>query len=1292
MGDTEISIEELVAQAMALREAATAEVEPVTAPPAAAPPARVGGHEEAAAVLGWFDPDTLRPTTSSADGAGLDALLRSAIHVVDDQGEDALSISSNRRVAVLRHLRESGRLRRALAANTASPGDRLHQLIRVLVTGGVVEIADQSLPDLHSLALVCDWLRDAGFEDLPDLVRLRDRIDLLTLLEPLELLAGPEFVGRKAELAVIADFLGREQTAPAGTRRGRSRTTAHQQADTRLLVLYGPGGIGKSTLVARFLLDLGGRDTPAASRVPFAYLDFDRPSVEATNQCLILLIEMLAQIGVEFPDAKASCNRIREDWARVLEVPRGKRHFSLPRAVDELVTMLQQLDLARRGFVLVLDTFEVVQYRSSEEVATVLRLIDLLVEKLPAEARVVVAGRAGITRTYAQQLEVAALDPGSACELLVKLGVEDRKVAERIAHRYGGDPVSLKLAASAPDAHRPLSSWISRATDWLLQLDGAVIQRRLYDRVLGHVQDERVRRLAGAGLVLRRITPDIVLNVLARPCELGVATAEQAQDVFDELERETSLVTPESDGALVHRVELRRVMLPLLEADQPALSQTLHRAAVAYYAGRPPVARERAEEIYHRLKSGDDLGVVDNRWMDGVQPHLESAMDELDGSRRAFLASRLGVALDALATDAARLEDYEEITARKVRAMLDDDRPRDALAALGTRQERSPRSPLTALTAEALFAVGHVEQAMSLLATTADDALLAGVNDQTYRLARMQAELVISAGLWDAAGGVLRRLEQVDELASDRLVRLGCTALGAVLARGAGAPAVDLARAARTTMDDLPDAVLHDDPSLVRAVGSVLAADDARDVERMARVVTLAGIPRHVEGPVRVVAAELATIDLAASAREEEQPGMLTRRLRLPQARSLTAAWSEFLLVADEASVRAALREVLCMPGVDLTGLMTALARVMTTDPSLSRRTERRDEGVTDDVVSRVPLPPEVHRMLAQALVSVFSPESLRWFLRIRLHQSLDALVPGSTTDFEESVRQLVGVLEERGLLLELVAHCLEVAPGDLQLLRTAEAVGLDTPVSGMLDDVVQRVEAAGRPVQPWLHALGQVEAQTCTIHCDGAVAGAGVLVAADLVLTADVVGARLAEAAGHCRFDAKTSRRGELVTPGTWYDVHDVVAADSSRGAGAGWSLVRVDGSPGVQPVGGDAVESSTGTLRGWVDLARPDAVPTSEEVLVLGVGPGNGTGASVRLLASRVRAAGRPGLSAIDPPDPDVHPGAVVCSWEMVPVGLLCGTAPDRGAADLVLGLDAVLADLARLGLDHLVRTSLA
>ncbi len=198
MDESDLSIDELVAQAMALRDAEDLEVHtaPVVrglggaGPQPATRPARVSGYEEAAAVLGWFDPDRLRSTIPEATESDLDALCTTAIDVVDERGDDVLSISSNRRVEVLGHLRETGNVERALQANKASEQDQLHSLITTLVTGGSVDIEEQTLGELHSLAMVCDWLHRAGFEHLPDPTRLQDRIDLLTLLEPLELLAG----------------------------------------------------------------------------------------------------------------------------------------------------------------------------------------------------------------------------------------------------------------------------------------------------------------------------------------------------------------------------------------------------------------------------------------------------------------------------------------------------------------------------------------------------------------------------------------------------------------------------------------------------------------------------------------------------------------------------------------------------------------------------------------------------------------------------------------------------------------------------------------------------------------------------------------------------------------------------------------------------------------------------------------------------------------------------------------------------------------------------------------------
>ena len=57
------------------------------------------------------------------------------------------------------------------------------------------------------------------------------------------------------------------------------------------------------------------------------------------------------------------------------------------------------------------------------------------------------------------------------------------------------------------------------------------------------------------------------------------------------------------------------------------------------------------------------------------------------------------------------------------------------------------------------------------------------------------------------------------------------------------------------------------------------------------------------------------------------------------------------------------------------------------------------------------------------------------------------------------------------------------------------------------------------------------------------------------------------------------------------------------------------------------------------------------------------------------------------------DVSAGAPVYSWNLAPVGLLCGADnADGDSTYLAITLHAVLADLTRQGLDHLVRTLLA
>jgi hypothetical protein len=64
------------------------------------------------------------------------------------------------------------------------------------------------------------------------------------------------------------------------------------------LSVFGPGGIGKSALVARFVPEHA--RLPEDARIPFAYLDFDRPILDISKP-LTLCLEMLRQLHLQFP-------------------------------------------------------------------------------------------------------------------------------------------------------------------------------------------------------------------------------------------------------------------------------------------------------------------------------------------------------------------------------------------------------------------------------------------------------------------------------------------------------------------------------------------------------------------------------------------------------------------------------------------------------------------------------------------------------------------------------------------------------------------------------------------------------------------------------------------------------------------------------------------------------------------------------------------------------------------------------------------------------------------------------
>src|SRR5262249_49885721 len=156
-----------------------------------------------------------------------------------------------------------------------------------------------------------------------------------------------------------------------------------------------------------------------------------------------------------------------------------------------------------------------------------------------------------------------------------------RADADLVADRLGGNPLTLKLAATVLD-----QDGIDAIRDVLndpavaLEVRARLIQGQLYKRILGHVHDDDVKKLAYPGLVVRRTDRAVRGEGLAEPCGLSVPDLATANKLFGKLNDEVSLVRLDADGALYHRTDVRRVMLDLLRQEAPDQVRAIHERAV----------------------------------------------------------------------------------------------------------------------------------------------------------------------------------------------------------------------------------------------------------------------------------------------------------------------------------------------------------------------------------------------------------------------------------------------------------------------------------------------------------------------------------------------------------------------------------------------------------------------------------------------------------------------------------------------------------------------------------------
>jgi hypothetical protein len=1295
-------VSEVKAKLAARRAAAGA-----TTPPATA--RECGGLQEAAAVLMSFRIESLKPAPGAPAADTPETVLALSLPSASTASPERLwSMRSEPRIAALRQLRETGRLQVALDANPERSKDPVQAAFEAYLTGTAKPVEEQSeksftqaLVDLTAFQQIADWITAAGFPGAQDLAMVRRQSEWLKLLQPFEHLAGDFFRGRVDELASLRSYVGvlLPQSLRESLHRGVRGVRSLFGPPDRPLLIYGPGGVGKSSLVSRFILEHA--RAVEEDRFPFAYLDFDRPEV-SSSQPLTLLIEAIRQFGIEYVESQERCERVRLGWFQLFRTdvmnkqgapaPTRIPASALASAVVEFASLASSIGAADRPVVMVVDTFEEVQYRSAEETADVWNLFDELRSQI-SRLRVIVVGRAPMTGRTLEVMELEEFDNDSAIGYLEARGV-NAQLAAQIYKLVGGSPMNLQMAAELA-----LRDGIQTASDlgvtsrdyFFLRLNTGRMQRQLYRRVLEHIHDDRVRRVAAPGLILRRITPDLIFQVLNDPCCLNLTSLAQAEELFKELKREVSLVREDKDGALVHRGELRQIILPLLVENGRPQAAAIHQGAVSYYENRPLAVNERAEEVYHRLALGQDLDIVSSRWAPGVEPFLEEVYHEFSGANRAYLAARLNKEIDEQTRNLASLEDWENVTARKAADLLASGQNAQALQMIRARTERTPESALYALEATALTRLGNRREAFEVLDRGIQEAVNAGARQQVLGLLLQAADLVIASRREFVPEWLVSRMQSIPVAflsVEDRVMILARQiTLANMDVPFRANPAADIDANLRKAFDELSDRDLARRPEVAWWAAT---AFQTGDLARLARVIQHAGVPRtEAERELRDLGSQIAFFDVAVSNAAGQPPGALARKGQIPIASTLTETWGSFLLGAPSHRVQEALGRVLDETAVpvswEMIQAMEQLMRAGVGVPVVAPMTRTQTQTGTAGVVRQHRLSGEQRSLLHASLTECFpNAERFAEFLRLRLDWGLDSISPRDTMAL--MIFRVIQWADLRGATADLVNAARLTNPQHPGLIGLAREMGISTVAAATLE--VQR--AGIIDLNEWSGRLGVIEGQVCRVEIRGSIA-TGFLVGPDLIMTASHITdwntVRPADIV--FRFDYRTLG-GRILFEGTVFGAAREWLVNWSSPADLDYALLRASSSPGTQPIGGSKAESYA-AFRRWIVMDAPaPARPREGDLMCAAYYSGGGPlqlAVGHVSLAETLRvnfdAAAGPGAS-----------GAPCFDSNFQVAAMLIGGVKAEHPPETLFGIrtTAILEDLEQKGLGCLVNISLA
>lgn len=467
----------------------------------------------------------------------------------------------------------------------------------------------------------------------PDLKECERQAALAELLDPLGVMIGlgdtrqgrgpDRFVGREDALRAlrgIVDVLASESFAEAvgrTTKRASKMVTGllgHNQP--RMMIVAADGGMGKSTLIAKFLLDHALAPT---QQFPFAVLDFDRAALEPRNP-LSLLAEIARQVDLQFPDFHDRLDSFR--WS-IGAGQAASKFVDLRSSCHEFQGIVTEIlnHCGANSFLVTLDTLELVELDPSAMLGVITLLRAMADTEFP-QLCVVASGRSGedelkahLDETFAiESYALEAFTLNEARQMVGRLGERllpgawKSQWTKLLAGRKSDpplrrEPLTLRLAVEiVRDAKPETRDELVRRINTQGAGASAAFVGTLYEmRILDHIKSDHARKLAWPGLVARTVTEELAVKVLAPLCGLS---ADQARQGFKTL-GDQGWIVERVEGVLRHRRDLRARTLPLMRMHDPKKFEAVLTALIDYCSlGNAP---DEAEATYYRLLRGGKI-------------------------------------------------------------------------------------------------------------------------------------------------------------------------------------------------------------------------------------------------------------------------------------------------------------------------------------------------------------------------------------------------------------------------------------------------------------------------------------------------------------------------------------------------------------------------------------------------------------------------------------------------------------------------------------------------------------